>query len=233
LISVIIPLGLEEDAWRNLLKDLSALDANCEVIMVGPELPKQSEVTALLSGPTLELVDSPLGRAKQMNCAVNESNGEYLWFIHADSRLSKSAIDRALDLVNPQAKPQNLNPLYYFDLRFQNDGPFLTILNTVGVYIRCHILGIPFGDQGFLLSKETFFKLGGFPENSSYGEDHLLIWKAKHLGIKIISTGNAIYTSARKYRTQGWAQTTFTHLRLFIKQAWPEARSLLKERFVK
>lgn len=233
-LSVIIPLAPGENAWKDLLSDLSVLDSNCEVILVGPELPTESEIAIhLLSGARVIFLRSPLGRAKQMNLAAKESNANFLWFLHADSRMHRASIEKTLQIISNTSNSTDLKILYYFDLKFLDDGPLLTTINSAGVYLRCRLLGLPFGDQGYLLPKDMLAKLGGFPEDSPYGEDHLLIWKAKRSGLTIKSTGKFIRTSARKYKQLGWLKTTTSHLYLFLKQAMPEATALLKERFAR
>jgi len=68
----------------------------------------------------------------------------------------------------------SINALHYFDLVFLDDGPALTVVNTVGVWFRSHILGLR-SDQGFCLERKLFERLDGFSEDVSYGEDHLFV----------------------------------------------------------
>jgi hypothetical protein len=56
----------------------------------------------------------------------------------------------------------------------------------------------------------------------SYGEDHVFVWKARQHGITEKPICDTLYTSARKYKKDGWLKTTFMHQYLWIKQAWPE-----------
>jgi len=168
-----------------------------------------------------------------MNRAASEAKGQTLWFLHADSRLPHESIVKALELCATLYRQREAGALFYFDLKFHADGPLFTTLNEIGVYLRCRLFKIPFGDQGFLLEKERFHQLSGYTEQCSYGEDHLLVWKAKRLKIPICSTGRVIYTSARKYRQFGWFKVTASHLNLFTQQAFPQFCVLLRERLGK
>lgn len=56
-----------------------------------------------------------------------------------------------------------------------NDGPLLSGLNAIGANVRSKVFGLPFGDQGFLIRKEVFTNLGGYPVDCYYGEDHLFV----------------------------------------------------------
>ena len=120
--------------------------------------------------------------------------------------------------------------LGFFELAFDRDGPRLAALNACGANLRSHWLKMPFGDQGLLLPAHCFTALGGFDERVSYGEDHLLVWTARRAGLPIVGVGAALQTSARKYARHGWWRTTSRHLWLTLIQAWPQWRSLRRER---
>ena len=158
-------------------------------------------------------IQSEQGRARQMNAGAHLAQGEYLLFLHADSRVPSqafTALERSL-AAEPSA-------LHYSNMRFAHDGPWLIHLNSIGVWIKSHLLNIPFGDQGFCLQRAVFEKLGGFDESVLFGEDHFFLWKARHKGIPVRCTGAWITTSARKYREQGWLKTTALHVSATIKQ---------------
>jgi len=104
--------------------------------------------------------------------------------------------------------------LGWLDLAFRPGGPPLMRLNAYGANLHSAWLGMPFGDQGFVIPARSSAALGGFEENAPYGEDHLLAGAA------------CLFTSARKYERGGWAATTARHLWLTAAQAWPEWRCL-------
>lgn len=217
-ISIIIPIGPGDESWRDLLTDLQELPFAAEIVCIATEpcsdlLDLQSAVA-----PTrLEWTVTAAGRAHQMNVGARDSQGRYLWFLHADSRVTTDGI-RALQRHLGQAP----HALHYFNLRFADDGPWLMKLNAWGVWWRSHVCGMPFGDQGLCLERSSFESLGGFSESAPYGEDHLLVWGARRLGIRLKCTGASLTTSARKYRDRGWGRTTARHLWLTFRQAWPQ-----------
>ena len=164
-----------------------------------------------------EWIVAPRGRALQMNCGAARARGTFLWFLHSDSRLKPNALDALCHslVTNP-------TDLHYFDLDFLKDGPRWMRANSWGCWIRSHWLGMPFGDQGLCLPRNTFQRLGGYREDVQYGEDHLLVWLARRRGIRLRCTGQTIRTSARKYQQRGWFKTTVQHVVLTIRQAWPQ-----------
>ncbi|MCI0332883.1 MAG: glycosyltransferase family 2 protein [Planctomycetes bacterium] len=219
-VSIVIPVAPEEEAWRSLVGDLLANGVDAELLLVGAYAePMELRKLRAAAGPTRRIrwMAAPAGRAHQMNYGAKLSIRQFLWFLHADSRVSGnalSALERSLD-AHSQA-------LHYFDLAYQDDGPTLARLNAVGVRFRSRFLGLPFGDQGLCLSRRTFEHVGGFDETATYGEDHLLVWAARRHRVPLHCVGAIITTSARKYRTNGWFTTTLLHGWRTWRQAAPE-----------
>ncbi len=217
-ISVVVPVGPGEATWKGLLPLLRTLPQHCEII-VSATTPYDESAESLLSNDNINIswLNGKAGRAGQMNRAARHATGKYLWFLHSDSRFDEYAI-RLLMATLSEETPA----LFYFRLEFEpiKDGP--TFLNAQGANLRSRILKMPFGDQGLCLPRETFFALGGYSETAQYGEDHLLVWAARHAGLPIREIPAVIRTSARKYEKNGWVSTTARHVWLTTKQATPE-----------
>ncbi len=229
-LSIIIPVGPKEEAWRTLLADLCVLSADTEIIFAAAaERPGdfQSVLRATGSTPNVKWLKSTTGRAKQLNAGAKAAQYSNLWFVHADSRISPRAIASL-----KMSLEKNESAIHFFNLVFLDDGPALTRINTAGAWIRSHVLGLPFGDQGFCVSRAIFQRLGGFDELAPYGEDHLFIWKARQKGVPLVCTGGWLGTSARKYSRDGWSATTVRNAVLTAKQAIPGFFRLLKERVI-
>ena len=228
-LSVIIPVGPEENAWKTILADLSVLPADAEIIIAAAtECPGDFQSVLRTKGFTrgVKWLKSPKGRAQQMNAGAKAAHRSTLWFVHADSRISQLAI---ASLKRSLEKKQSA--IHFFNLVFLDDGPALTRINTAGVWIRSHVLRLPFGDQGLCVSRAIFQKLGGFNERALYGEDHLFIWKARQKGVPLVCTGGWLGTSARKYSKMDGAQHG-TQCSAHCKQAFRDSSSLLKERVI-
>lgn len=227
-LSVIIPVGAGDETWKSILPDLCSLDQDDEIVFVSPE-PGVSELTVELSRVGIRTpcrwIQSSPGRAKQLNLGAKEAGNENLWFLHCDSRISNAGVKNLKASIS-----KNTKQILFFNLKFLDDGPRLISINEIGAWIRSRVLRLPFGDQGFCLSKVTFADLGGFDESAPYGEDHLLIWKAHQKGISIRCLGSGLKTSARKYSQQGWSKTTAQHVALTFRQAIPELIQLLRSR---
>ncbi len=225
-LSIIIPLGPGEDQLGRLMDDLNGLELAAEIIIVSCDdiiLEDSFRKFGKDSAKKyIRVIKTRQGRAQQQNAGAKAATREFLWFLHADSRLSErviAALEAAIKAC-PEA-------LHYYHLKFRNDGPAGMAINEWGAWFRSEILKIPFGDQGFCLRKDIFHQIGGFAQDAPYGEDHLLVWHARQQGITLRCTGAALPTSARKYAAHGWFALTVKYQWRWIRQALPEACKLL------
>ena len=191
-ISVIIPLRTGDKTSDALMAELKKYDV--EIIV-------SSETT----------------RAKSLNIGAAQAKRKFLWFLHADSVMGRYSFNALL-----HALERHPARLHFFDLIFTEGGPSLMKINALGANFRARILGVPFGDQGLCIRKDLFFKLGGYPEDAEYGEDHLFVWQARRHKIQLHPVGAKIGTSARAYSKEGWLSLTLKRQYLWLKQALPQ-----------
>ena len=212
LLSIIIPVAAHEDKklWAALITQFSMLD-DCEVLIVGPAIKTQKKSSKL------RFVTSDSGRAQAMNSAAKIAKGEWLWFVHADSRINASAVQCLLQKITT-AQAQGL---FYFGLRFYSPNRLLQQLmrlNSTGVAFRSRLLKSPFGDQAFCIDKKSFNACGRYKTHLAYGEDHSLVWQCHHSGIRVTALPATIQTSASKYQHGGWFKISLLHNWLWLKQ---------------
>ncbi|MDO6594259.1 glycosyltransferase [Neptuniibacter sp. 1_MG-2023] len=230
-VSIVIPIGPAESIIPvGLIEDLRSIPSASEIIFVVchqrfDDQYKQ-DIVATLAPFQVSWLESGQGRAVQMNYGAQAAQGEFIWFLHVDSRFSVELVESLW--VNLSRAPDKL---HYCLLQFLADGSNGMALNGWGANLRSRLLGIPFGDQGFAISKTLFAQVGGYPEDASYGEDHLFVWYARQRGIKLKCCTQYLQTSARKYRDKGWWYLTCRYQYLWIRQAIPELLKLLKQRY--
>ncbi|MEO8778328.1 MAG: glycosyltransferase family 2 protein [Rhodanobacter sp.] len=222
-LSVIVPLAPGEGEWRPLLEQLAALPPRSEVIFVCADAVQRLAPAAWPAHLRYVACRSEPGRARQQNLGARIASGDWLWFVHADSRLRGNTLGALQDFIALDGRA-----LGWFTLAFRRDGPRCTALNAAGANWRARWLGLPFGDQGLLLPRVSFEALHGFDEQAAYGEDHLLVWAARQAGLPLRHIPAVLETSARKYTEYGWAATTWQHWRLTLVQAWPAWRTMRK-----
>lgn len=225
-----IPVGPNELSWERLVPDLEKLTVVDEVVIVAIE---NSPIAKTVSQwqkndderRSLVFAEKP-GRGIQLNLGARAARFSTLWFLHADMKLSSNT---AKALIRHRGLEKKA--VYYFDLGFFEAGILMRI-NEAGLWLRSHLLKLPFGDQGFLMSRESFEEAGDFLEGCR-GEDHYFIWQAHHKGIPVEPIGAKLYTSARRYKEQGWQATTWEHLSLTCQQAFPEFKKLMRHKWYK
>lgn len=225
VVSVIVPVGPDESGPFPLLSQLSALPPDWELIFA---LCEPRDDLVITDCRNIYTVITYANRAHQMNRAAEVASGRYLWFLHLDSKLTPTmvaALHQAL-AARPQA-------LHYCRLGFAADGAGPMSVNAWGANLRSRWLGVPFGDQGLCLPAATFRQLGGYPEHVPYGEDHLLVWRARQAGIALNQLQAVLVTSARKYRQRGWLRLTLLYQWRWLRQALPEWRRLVIGQFAR
>ncbi len=184
------------------------------------------DLLADLEGMGVEIIiEMGNSRAKNMNNGALKASKEYLWFLHADSRVTKENITSLTKALND--KP---NALHYFSLKFAQDGPAWMKVNMWGANFRSKIFGLPFGDQGFCIKKSLFNQLGTYREDLSYAEDLMFVWQARQSRIVLNNISSYLLTSARKYQEKGWFKLTWLYQLIWIKMSIPEFFKLIKFR---
>ncbi len=212
LLSIVIPVGPDDAAWKPLLNQLLARTEQVEIILSACQ-PKPRD--ALLNAAQVSWITGPQGRASQLNYGASQARGEYIWFLHADTQLN-SAVWQALETFTAQDSDE----LGYFQLSFSKDGPLLTQLNATLANWRSGWLGLPFGDQGFILKKSVFDRLSGFDEQVSPGEDLDFVVRARSMGVHLQGLNAILISSARRYLRYGWLKTSLRHIYLTAKLTW-------------
>jgi len=179
-ISVIIPVAKDETEHRGLVKFFETL-----------------------SDPQIEVITaSGNSRANALNNGAKKAIGDFLWFIHADTKIQPVHIEKLKSTLE-----KSPNKIHYFDLAFEQTAPVYMRLNAFGANMRSR-LGFPWGDQTYCIKKENLAKIGYFDESLSYGEDHALILKSRMMNIKLNRIPHKVITSAREYKNSGWLRLT-------------------------
>jgi len=204
-LSIVIPIGLNDTAWQPLQDILAAYSPEIEIILsacqAAPESSQWSKNTHWIQGEQ--------GRAKQLNAGAAQASRPVIWFLHADTQVSSEVIAEVQDYL--QSSRLSLG---YFRLKFSLDGPKQMGINAWGANLRSRYLGLPFGDQGFILSQTVLTSLQGFDESLSLGEDLDFVVRAKAAGVLLQELNAELLTSARRYQQQGWLRTTLRFIRL-------------------
>jgi GT2 family glycosyltransferase len=129
-----------------------------------------------------------------MNAGAAIAAGEWLLFLHADSRLS----DRWREGIAAVA-PEAIGGWFRFAL---DDPAWQARVIERLVAWRVGRLGLPYGDQGIFVRRDIFEALGGFAEVPLM-EDVEFVRRARAAG-PLREVPLPLVTSARRWRRDGW-----------------------------
>lgn len=138
------------------------------------------------------VVHGKAGRGGQLRRGAEAATGRWLLFLHADLHLSPSW-SGVVETHIVQAARAGV-----FRLRFRAEGALPALV--AGWANARSRLGLPYGDQGLLISRETYDQIGGYPDIPLM-ED---VAMARKLRGRIALLPGYSSTSAERYRSEGW-----------------------------
>lgn len=151
------------------------------------------------------VVTAPRGRGSQLAAGAAEVQGDWLLFVHADTRLASEWRAAAEAFA---AAPDALARAGYFRFRLDDGAPAARRLERLVAW-RSARLGLPYGDQGLLLSRALYGRVGGF-RPLPLMEDVDLV---RRLGRRCLTAlpVDAV-TSAERWRRGGWQRRSARNL---------------------
>ncbi len=203
MISVVIPVLNEAKIVISLLEYLvnnSSVSNVSEIIVVDGG---SSDATVALvddfkgnsNERNIVLVNSAKGRATQMNEGARISNGNILYFLHADS-FPPPNFDEYIIKYSGQGFPAGC-----FKMKFSSNHPLLKVSQWFTQFNLKFCRG---GDQSLFIRKELYQDLGGFNESYTIYEDCEFINRIyDRTGNRFAVMDEYITTSARKYEANG------------------------------
>ena len=204
-ISIIVPIFNEDKILQQNFQKWVTLSKVSEIIFVDGGSTDQSVKIARNLG---QVILSQKGRAIQMNAGARIASYEQLLFLHADTWITP------LDLKTVSARIIKENDIAgCFSIQFTGRGISLRIIEFLG-NLRARITKVIYGDQGLLLRKKDFSKLGGFPAVSMM-EDVLFSANLKKHG-NIAVFREKIYVSSRRFEKQGPITSVFYYSFLYL-----------------
>jgi rSAM/selenodomain-associated transferase 2 len=152
---------------------------------------------AIAEAAGARVVTTPRGRGAQLSAAAAAAGGDWLCFLHADTRPEPGW---AAEVARFIGDPGNRGRAGYLAYRLDDASASARRLERVVAW-RSRVLGLPYGDQGLILARDFYRALGGFPPLALM-EDVAL---ARRIGRKRLVALNAgALTSAARYRREGY-----------------------------
>jgi len=202
-LSIIIPTLDEADNLPALLDDLKKQQNISLEIIVGDG--GSSDATRSIAEEYgAGVVNARRGRGAQMNAAAGQASGDYLLFLHADSRIdAPSLLSGAVRTLTLELGEHD-RIAGHFPLRFmrstKRNAMAYRYAEEKSAFNRVNTTN---GDQGLLLTKGFFRDLGGFDESMPFLEDQRIAEKIRARG-KLITLPGYLNTSARRFEKEGF-----------------------------
>ena len=188
-LSIIIPTLNESKRLPLLLSDLSEINNKSEILIIDSTSKDKTRDIAFINGTRFYKVNKK-NRGLQLNYGAQKAQGEWLLFIHADSRLKLNWSRKIEDILK-----RDSNFIYYFNFKVNNKSFTYRFLEFF-VNLRCFLFKTPYGDQGLLISKKNFKTYGGF-KKIPLMEDFDFISRINKKNLRSLKT--PIFTSSRKW----------------------------------
>jgi rSAM/selenodomain-associated transferase 2 len=232
LVSIIIPTINEA---QNVVRILDALCAfpDCEVIVAdggstdGTQTLLQHSTLRL---PNLQWIQSPKGRARQMNAGARSASGTWLIFLHADTHLPTQSFLHFSEIV--QSASYNQLEAGAFTFRVEHNRRVYRYLEWY-VRQRCRFLKMPFGDQAIFARRDLFERIGGYRSDYPLMEDMEFVQRVKnhHSNFRVLDA--PVFTSARRFEQDGYMRRTLGNVYLQLLYAAGVHPERLAERYYK
>ena len=139
-------------------------------------------------------VAGPASRGGQLARGAQAATGPWLLFLHADTQLANGWAAAALAHMNTDP-----GQAAFFRLAFRSNA---SAARRVAAWAnwRSSALGLPYGDQGLLISRVLYDGVGGFSDQKLMEDVDI----ARRLRGKLNPLRVEAFTSAARYEAGGW-----------------------------
>lgn len=222
-LSIIIPTLNEEACLPDTLAQLQKLcPAPLEVIITDGGSTDNTQAIAS-KYPYKFIRAERAGRAVQMNAGAQHARGQYLCFLHADTRVPTDLVAIITEtLENSEISLGGFVSIMGYQGKIHY---FTTFLNYAKTFwgplcyspYQCLFKGLRllFGDQAMFCRREDFLSVGGFDDKLTIMEEADLCKKMNPLG-KIRQINRRVYTSDRRIAQWGFWKAHVIYLGIFL-----------------
>lgn len=207
MLSIVIPALQAETTLQATLECCVQAPAPRDIIVADGGSVDDTKGLALSYGA--RVVSAPPGRGTQLAEGAAAATGDWLLFLHADTRLGEGWQD-CIRAFMDGAHFQQKAGVFRFCLDDPN--PAARRIERLANW-RTRSLGLPYGDQGLLISRSLYDSLGGF--------HHLPLMEDVNLACRIgknnlvVLEADAI-TSAARYQQGGYWQRPVRNVTLLM-----------------
>jgi rSAM/selenodomain-associated transferase 2 len=201
MISIVIPTY---DAAEGLPATLSALVPAVveglvrEVIVVDGG--SRDATVRIVEEMGATLVTAPPGRGGQLAAGARRTRMPWLLFLHADTVLAPGWEREAAEFMR-RIEQRGIAPMAAAFRFALDDIGFAPRWLEAMVRFRCHVLALPYGDQGLLIPRQLYETIGGY-RGMPLMEDVDIVRRLGRRRLAVLRS--CALTSARRYRCDGY-----------------------------
>jgi rSAM/selenodomain-associated transferase 2 len=154
----------------------------------------EDDIEALADAAGADFLISEPGRGQQFRAGVEAARADWFLFLHADTALPEDWVKLVGDHIN--AHPDKAA---VFKLSFAKKGLAPQVIASWANF-RTRRLGLPFGDQGLLISRALYRSSGGYARIPLMEDLDL----ARRLRGRFVTLDGKVTTSFARYADRGW-----------------------------
>lgn len=212
--SIIIPTLNEESYLPKILSDFEKQKKNnFEIIIVDSNSTDKTEEKALGFSESLPLAFYSVKKRNvsfQRNYGAKKSNGKYLLFLDADTRVDAAFTENTYNNVL-RKRGSIFIPTLTTEESSRRNRALFKLINSVVEFSQFLNKPLSSGGSIFILRK-LFFEINGFNETLYVSEDHDLIQKARRFGAKAeVLKDVKIIFSLRRIKKEGEARVLYKY----------------------
>jgi rSAM/selenodomain-associated transferase 2 len=209
MISVVIPtLNAEPKLAHTLAALVPAVVEGIVQEAIVVDGGSSDETRAIAEAAGTHLIEAPRGRGSQLDAGARAARGDWLLFLHADTVLDPGWAEEAQGFIQRVQTGRRDEAAAAFRFALDDDGAMPRFIERLVAW-RCRLFGLPYGDQGLLISRRLYRRLGGF-RPLPLMEDLDLVRRLKRR--ELVMLQSRAVTSGERYRREGYLARSLRNL---------------------
>jgi rSAM/selenodomain-associated transferase 2 len=209
MISVIIPtLNAEQNLAHTLTALVPAVVEGVVQEAIVVDGGSTDGTCAIAEAAGVHLIETGCGRGRQLEAGAGAARGDWLLFLHADTVLDHGWAEEAQSFMERVESGRRSHAAASFRFALDDDGAMPRLIEWL-VGLRCGLMGLPYGDQGLLISRHLYCRLGGF-RPLPLMEDVDLVRRLKWR--ELVMLQSRAVTSGERYRREGYVARSLRNL---------------------
>ena len=217
-VTVVIPALDEESQVASAIRSVRS---EADVIVIVVDGGSRDATRDIAAREGARVLETPRGRGRQLDAGARAASGEWLLFLHADTRL-EGGWREALGALPAEVVGGA------FRLAVDSPRAGFRVVEQ-GVRLRLRLFGLPYGDQGLFARREVYARIGGIP-HLPLMEDVAFVTRLRRAGRLAFPPVRA-FTSPRRWDRYGILGTTLRNWSLLAGYAAGQSPERLARRY--